>query len=479
MTIRNILHRALLVCALLLLDSCGGGGGPLAEGGIGGTGISNGPITGFGSIFVNGIEYDTRNAEIIVEGDSAGTGDVAALTNLAVGQVVTVEGSIPDGTQATATRVYFSDNVEGPIQAITVIDANTRELTVLGQTVIANTDTAVENATLDSLAVNHVVEVSGLIRSDGAIQATFIDKKSDSFADGLSVEVKGAVANLDTLASTFTIAAVTVNYAGADLSELEAPLADGGAVEVKGIFSGGALLASRIETEDDLNITSTTTWLEIEGYISSLLSGSEFVLNNLRVRTSASTRYDGGSVADLSVGARVEVKGSYGGDVLTATEIEFRDDVSLEAKVAAVAADSLTLTGIAGLTVSTNALTEVDGAVHSFAAITSGRLIKVTGAWSAGTNSVVASKIEVENPSSTIEVKLRGAVTNASEPFITLLGTTIDTTGAGYRNASGNSLSAAEFFAQVAAGTPVLLEGRQDNGTNALTWTRARIRSSP
>lgn len=479
MTLRKILYRCLLVCSMLLLDSCGGGSGTLAEGGIGGTGISNGPITGFGSIFVNGIEYDTQNAEIIVEGVSAGTGDAAALNNLAVGHVVTVEGSIPEGTQATATRVYFGDNVEGPIQSVTVVDASTRELTVLGQTVIVTADTEIENATLGTLAVNNLVEVSGLVRSDGAIQATFIEKKSDSFNDGDSVEVKGVIANLDTVARTFAIAAVTVSYAGADLSELDAPLADGGTVEVKGIYSGGVLLASRVESEDDLNITSTTAWLEIEGYISSVVTSAEFIINSQRVLTTPATRFDGGTAADLIAGARVEVEGSYSGGILTATEVRFLDDVSLQAKVDSVAADSLTLTGISGLTVSANALTDVDGAVNSFAAITSGRFVKVIGSWSSGTNSVIATKIEVENPSSTIEIKLRGALTNAGNPFIGLLGATIDTTGAGYGDASGSTLSAAQFFAQAAAGTPVSVEGRQDNTTNALTWTRVRIQSSP
>lgn len=477
MNLLTVVQRCLLLGVFLLLTSCGGGsGGTLAEGGIGGSGISSGPITGFGSIFVNGVEYDTQSAEIFVEGDLVGTGDAIVLNNLAVGQVVTVESSIPEGALATATRVYFSDNVEGPIQAVTVIDANTRELTVLGQTVIATADTEIENATLGSLAVNNLVEVSGLVR-DGAIQATYIEKKSDSFNDGDSVEVKGVVGSLNTTATTFTISGVTVNYAGADLSELDAPLADGATVEVKGIFSGGVLLASRIETEDDLYLTSTTSWLEIEGYISSVVSSAEFVLNDVRVRTTASTLYDGGTVADLIAGAHVEVQGSYSGGILTASEIQFRDDVTIEAKVDTVGADTLTLVGIAGLTVTANALTEVDGAAGSFPAIASGQFVKVLGNWNVGTNTLVATKIEVESPSSTIEVKIRGMLTSANSPFITLLGTTIDTTGVSYRSASGSSLSAAQFFAQAAAGTMVSIEGQQDNVSNALTWVRLSFQS--
>jgi hypothetical protein len=60
---------ALLFC--LLLTSCKGGGGSLtAGGGIDGTGImSAGVVSAFGSIVVNGEEFDTSEAEIIVNGE--------------------------------------------------------------------------------------------------------------------------------------------------------------------------------------------------------------------------------------------------------------------------------------------------------------------------------------------------------------------------------------------------------------------------
>lgn len=477
MRIWKTVHRFLALVLLLTLTSCGGGtGGSLAEGGIGGTGISTGPITGFGSIYVNGVEYDTQTAEVIIEGDVAGTGDAIVLNNLAVGKVVTVEGSIPTGTRATATRVYFNDNVEGPLQAIAVIDADTRELTVLGQTVIADADTRFEDTTLGALAVNNQLEVSGLIQPNGAIKATFIEKKSAVFVDGSAVEVKGVVSNLNTLARTFTLSAAAVDYSGADTSELDSALAEGDSVEVKGVFSGGVLYATRIETEDDLNISDSTAWLEIEGYISSVASSSEFVLDGVTTRITSSTRFEGGSVSDVLAGAHVEVEGTYSGGVLSAAQISFYDDVAIEAKVDSVGANSLTLVGVAGLTVTVNALTEIDGAVSTFAAITSGRLVKVVGNWSAGSNTVIASKIEVENPSSTIEIKLRGLIAAANNPFITVAGTTVDTTGASYRSATGESLSAAQFFAQAGVGDRVHLEGRQSNATNVLTWTRISLR---
>ncbi|MBU2478847.1 MAG: hypothetical protein KKA36_07120, partial [Gammaproteobacteria bacterium] len=136
-----------------------------------------------------------------------------------------------------------------------------------------------------------------------------------------------------------------------------------------------------------------------------------------------------------------------------------------------------TLKSIPGLTVTANSLTEVDGAANSFSAITSGRFVHILGNWSSNSNTVIATKIEVENPSSTIEVKVRGALTSASNPFITLLGTSIDTTGVSYRSTTGTSLSAAQFFAQVAPGTLLYLEGVQNNASNILSWNRVSLRA--
>ena len=86
------LTRLFAVALIAALAACGGGGGggggggdSLASaptgagdsggsgGGIGGTGLSSsGTIDGFGSIFVNGIEFETESAEIVVDGEISG-----------------------------------------------------------------------------------------------------------------------------------------------------------------------------------------------------------------------------------------------------------------------------------------------------------------------------------------------------------------------------------------------------------------------
>src|SRR5258708_21319331 len=98
----------IVAAAVLLLASCGG---PTQLGGIqgSGSGVAYGPITGFGSIFVNGVEYATSNAQIRID-DQPG-----AESQLLVGEVVTVTGSVnSDGKTGTATQVTFSSDVAVP-----------------------------------------------------------------------------------------------------------------------------------------------------------------------------------------------------------------------------------------------------------------------------------------------------------------------------------------------------------------------------
>ncbi|MGD8913904.1 MAG: hypothetical protein PVJ68_14345, partial [Candidatus Thiodiazotropha sp.] len=75
------------------LYSCGGSGNtPTLNGGIGGTGITQGRVTGFGSVFVNGTEFNTDDASFTVN-------DLAATeSDLAVGMVVRISGASNSST---------------------------------------------------------------------------------------------------------------------------------------------------------------------------------------------------------------------------------------------------------------------------------------------------------------------------------------------------------------------------------------------
>ena len=163
----------------LSLVSCGGGGG--GSNGTSVAGYSKGVITAKGSIFVNGIEFDTRSASIDVNGSSGTDAD------LKVGMEVEVKGSIDDGTgKGAASTIRFSDDLEGPISAI-----NGGTITVFGQTITVDASTHFESPLtgIGSLKIGDVIEVSGLPNPAGGILASYIEKKT-----GLSeYDIKGIV----------------------------------------------------------------------------------------------------------------------------------------------------------------------------------------------------------------------------------------------------------------------------------------------
>ncbi len=82
-----------------------------------------GQITGFGSIYVNGIEFDTVGASYEVDDAMASDDDA-----LAVGMVVKVEGSVSaDGLTGTAFSVSYDDDIEGVVEDLAgADDANSR-----------------------------------------------------------------------------------------------------------------------------------------------------------------------------------------------------------------------------------------------------------------------------------------------------------------------------------------------------------------
>ncbi len=77
-----------------------------------------GTVTGIGSVIVNGITYDTTDAEVFVGNASRGFGDSAVIQNISLGMVVRVEGRLADDGSASADRVFFSNNLKGPVERI-------------------------------------------------------------------------------------------------------------------------------------------------------------------------------------------------------------------------------------------------------------------------------------------------------------------------------------------------------------------------
>jgi hypothetical protein len=335
---------ALLAFCLSLTGCLGGGGGStLADGGgIGGTGISFGRITGFGSVIVNGTRFNTDNAEILVNGQAS------TQAQLSEGMLVRVEGSWGGDGQGVAERVSYADDIRGPVQQVVSFDPLTGagEIRVLGQTVRFDAQTVFRGVGRDALAVDQLLRVSGWRQQDGAMLASLVQSLGD-FSDGGEVELKGFISDLDTGARRFRIAGVEIDYSGAEI-EMRGDrdnivTGDEGAfVEVEGRFQGGVLLADEVEEEDEGNRFGARAGddVELEGPISSVDAAARtFVVYGVTVRVTNRTEFDDGlREGDLQPGLLVEVEGEWNASgELVAEEIEARNaDAEVQARLEAI-----------------------------------------------------------------------------------------------------------------------------------------------
>ena len=125
------------IALIAVAAGCGGGSGSSATSASGGSaGSSTGTVTAFGSVYVNGVKYDTSGVPVRVNGN------VGSQADLSVGDVVTVIGT-SNGTTGSAANIEYWADVEGPISAIPAQNS----VTVLGQAVIVNGRTVFDNLT--------------------------------------------------------------------------------------------------------------------------------------------------------------------------------------------------------------------------------------------------------------------------------------------------------------------------------------------
>ncbi len=332
----SLAERMMFVLLLFVfLTSCGGGrksAVSLANGGIGGTGIiSYGSITAMGSITVNGVRFDTRDAAIMVAGEEQGVGDQAALSYLGVGNVVRVEArTSADGMSIIATRVELSDSVQGPVESVSHIDSDTKKLVVLGQAVIVDDRTVFKKAMLENVAHNDVLEVCGLVDEKGAIRATYIDKIADDFTAGFQVKVKGPIHGLNAAAKTFEINDLKLDYSSADINDLpNKALADGMLVTVKGTLGsvGGTLTATKIEPWHELGGVKDADEAEMEGFVNAIVKEEpfQFKVGSQLVQIDEGKQYEAGLGDDIEIGDWLEVEGPLVSGIIFAEEISFKD----------------------------------------------------------------------------------------------------------------------------------------------------------
>jgi hypothetical protein len=314
-------RRTLLSMGTVGLIATGCGGTDLAGVGSGGTGqmassFSTGPISGFGSVIVNGVKYDDSAANVVDD-----IGAVRSLGQLSIGMVVEIEGTSDDSTGLGAARlIRIVSELKGPVGAI---DAANGVLTVLGVSVRVLPATVWDDAGgLSSLKVGDPVEVYGFYDSAAlAVRASRIEKRPIS--EATTFKLRGPVTGLSIEAGTFRVGGLTIEFGSA--ASLPAKLTDGTLVRMTGTNPprAGVWRPERIATATTEFVSEVAT-VRLDGTISELQSAARFTLSGRPVEA-GSAAFTGGTAASLRAGVRVRVIGAASGGTIVARSVEIRE----------------------------------------------------------------------------------------------------------------------------------------------------------
>lgn len=376
---------AALVVALVLA-SCGGG---VDSGGTGAppVALAAGPVTGLGSITVNGVRFDDASATIVDQDGRSLSAD-----QLQVGMVCEVDSSAIDSSSASATAlaVRTRNEIVGPVTAINRLGT---VMTVLGQPVRVTVATWFDDALqggIDAVQIGDVVEVWGQINvRTGEYIATRIAPRAAT-----AFELRGILNAVDNTAQTVTVGNLVVGISAIPVAQLPALTigrfvrATVATAPIAGVWPASALTPGNGAVPD----RADARWA---GRISGFTSTAQFDVNGVAVDASSATFSDGG--VGVVLGARVAVIGSTSGGIVKAKRVNVLGDETLANSTfglhGTIAAwnPALGTLRLHGLTVHVGAQVQYTGGTAADLAV--GRVIDVVGTLNATGTSIDAQAI--------------------------------------------------------------------------------------
>ena len=294
-----------------LVAACGGGGSAPTQVSKQSTTWVNGPIRGFGSVIVNGVRFDDSTAQVTDdEGRALGT------ASLALGMEVEVAGD-DSGGHAVAHGFHVHSAAVGPVEAV---DAAAGTLTVIGQPVVVDGTTVIDDSLpggLAGLALGTVLRVYGTGDASGVLHATRLEAAGAVVA----YRIVGAVTAYDLVDRRLTIGAAVIDVSA--VPALPAGLAAGTRVRVTldttavgGTWRATAVSSDRNEAAGDQDQA------DVEGAITSFTSATSFSIGSTPVDASQAAFPDG--TGGVVLGALVEVEGALVNGVLVASKVEVK-----------------------------------------------------------------------------------------------------------------------------------------------------------
>jgi hypothetical protein len=361
-------RRDWLLSALGLLAGCGG-----VDSGGTGTGdaptLAVGPISGFGSIIVNGLRFDDSVAAISDDGGRALT-----RADLRLGMRAEVVGSAVAAGTASAASIRVRSELLGPIDAI---DLAAGSLTVLGQAVQIVGTTVLDLGGTSPLAVGDAVEVHATV---DVAQARYVASRIERKAALQRYKLRGVVGELDLAGHTLRIGALSIDWSAVAPADPATALAPGRFLRIELATTPAAGTRSALAIAADTIPLDDRERVEFEGRITAFTSLTEFALDGVPVDARGASFEDG--AVGIVLGAKVEVEGSLRGGVLRATQVELEDDEgtgeSFELHGSIESADAAAMRFVVrGVTVAWSAGTRFDSGGPADLVV--GRLVEVRG----------------------------------------------------------------------------------------------------
>ncbi|MFL6579645.1 MAG: DUF5666 domain-containing protein [Burkholderiales bacterium] len=378
----------------LLLTGCGGGVDSGGTGAAAASASANGPITGFGSVIVNGVHFDESHASITdADGQSHHREDLKlGMTTHIRGSAFVVNGT---ETRSVADSIVFSSAILGPIESI---DMLARKITMLGQLVDVNSTTVFDDSLtggLTALTVGDVIEVYALFDgANGNYSATRIERKSGVAA----YELRGAANNLNTTLEELSIGNLRISYAGIDPKEIPPSLANGRPVRVKLQTAMTTGVRSAMHLQDGVSQLGEHDEVRIDDLIGNYSLNRQFTIEGVPV-DAAQASVSGN--AGLGVGMRVEIEGTVRGGVLVATKVRTKtqsevegEGFELDGSIAQLDLVNRTLV-VNGISVDYSGSVEFrDGTIADMAV---GKKVEIKGTLSSDRTGLSAVRIKFEN----------------------------------------------------------------------------------
>lgn len=369
--------RLLLIGLLFAsLAACGGGVG---EGGTGS--FSLGPISGFGSVIVNGVRFDDTTADIRDDDDAVRRRD-----ELRLGMVVAIDSTRIDlaSGRASARSIRIGSEIVGRVSAV---NPNGSGFMVFGLPVLVIADTIFDEQLvggITALQPGDVVEVYGFFNR---FLRVFVATRVELKAVGTAIfKLRAPIEAIDNAARTITLGGLAISTANVSLP---AGLLPGVIVRVRAQLAGAGLVATRVDIAA-LQIADRDD-VRVEARITSFASSRSFAISGLPVDASGASFPDG--EAGVVLGARVEVEGAVVGGILIANKVKPEDatpEFRLIGTIAALNTPARTFV-VQGVTVHYPAGVRIDNGTE--AGFADGRAVEVRGIPFAGGTRLLALRI--------------------------------------------------------------------------------------